>query len=237
MEMASRAHLGHPKGKIVEASTVSVSQSERYHFYCATPGCNAEMVCVNAGDPKRAFFRSVNSKAHASPLCFLSESEQEYDESKFFVKDVFKAIISNKRSISRGSRIRSVEALYSACLKTGKDGRYNGFRISDILADSENYERYKKGILGYKLVETSFYHKVKDELALRMNFPAENKGLESWVKIVFDDKDLFWAVYNQVKEMSHFKKILIAGDWMPCKEEGYHSQCKIETAKQIWICG
>ena len=235
--MASRAHLGHPKGKIVEASTVSVSQSERYHFYCATPGCNAEMICVNAGDPQRAFFRSVNSKTHASPQCLLPETEQEYDESKFFVKDTFKAIITDKKLYAKSKRIRSVEALYSVCQKVGKDGRYNGFRISDILADSENYERYKTGVLGYKLVETSYYHKVKDELALRMNFPAENKGMESWVKLEFEDKDLFWSIYNRLKEISHFTRILVAGDWVPSEEEGYHSKCKIETAKQIWIGG
>lgn len=233
--MAEYAHLGHPKGKLVAASTVSVSQSERYHFYCATPGCDAEMICVNAGDPDRAFFRSVSSKAHTSPKCVIPDTKKEAEESRFFIRDVFRSLINDRKLYPNSRKVRSIQVLYAICQKVGKDGRYNGFRINDILADSENYERYKKGIVGYKLVETSFYHKVTDELAIRMNYPAENKGLDSWVKISFEDKDLFWNTFKQFKDLSHYQKIMVAGDWIPSEEDGYHSQCKIETVKQIWI--
>ena len=53
---------------------------------------------------------------------------------------------------------------------------YNGILIDDIFADENNYERYQQGIEDYKIVETTFYHKIKDELAFRLNYPANNRN-------------------------------------------------------------
>ena len=114
-------------------------------------------------------------------------------------------MFGDKHSIKRGTigsstgsvgggkhlRIHTLSKLYAMCISKSKTDKYNGILIDDLLIDDENYEKYSKGILGQKIVETSKYHKVKDEFAFIMNYLTKNFGKNSWVKIIFKDEVIF----------------------------------------------
>ena len=136
-----------------------------------------------------------------------------------------------------GHEIHNISALYKVCRSKEKCDTYNDVKIDDILVDAENVEKYAKGIKGYRIVETSASHKVEGEYALIMEYPAD-KSSSSRVKIIFEDKRVFWRQYYKLTEANRTKPIVIAGDWeLTPNEKDYKSQCIIHRAKQIYYVG
>lgn len=252
--MAFKANINSPDGKTYNAKDVPIDLHKR-PFYCSTPGCRARMTHCNGGSGDD-YFRSLNINEHISPNCIKKSvifKHSEYDENRFDLKFAFESMLSiphnvhqhrtkntNPKTIGGGrhNRIHTLPLLYALCLHVGKSGTYNGFLIDDILADDENYERYSKGIEGYKLVETSMFHKVKNEYAIILNYPCDNRNRDSWVRVNFENVDLFWTVYNRMKNSSHLQPIIISGDWFSPenKTTEHHSECNIISNKQIyWV--
>lgn len=128
--------------------------------------------------------------------------------------------------------IHNIPGLYKMCLSKGKSDTYNGVSIDDILVDAENIEKYKNGISGYRIVETSIGHNVAGEYAFIMNCPA-GESSKSQVKIIFEDKRTFWRVCYRL--MDSKEPIIIAGDWEPTPDaKDAQSQCIIHRKKQIY---
>lgn len=137
---------------------------------------------------------------------------------------------------NRGNRFQicTLSALYRLCLSKGKNGTYNDVLIDEILADSENVKRYSNGIEGYCMVEVSKSHKVEGEYAFVMSYPA-SENEKSQVKIIFNDKKLFWRQYDKLNKLKHMEPVIIAGDWeLTPNETEYHSQCVIHRGRQIY---
>lgn len=249
--MPNNAHIYSKNGKVIAASDCTIKDVGK-KFFCSTEKCYAEMILVNAANPLAAYFRSKDKSKHISNMCIKNSIQfydSDYDESRFDLDFAFESMIGGKQRIKRGTtgsstgnvgggkhlRIHTLPKLYAMCISKSKKDKYNGILIDDLLVDDENYEKYSKGIFGKKIVETSKYHKVKDEFAFIMNYPAENFGKDSWVKIIFKDEDMFWEQYKKLKESKHIEPIIIAGNWDKADEEAeYHSQCIIQNRNQIY---
>lgn len=251
--MPKMAYMKDKTGLPIKATEVGIADINK-EFICCTEDCKARMSLVSGGT-ERAYFRSKDIKEHISSMCIKSSivfEESKYDETRFDLNFAFESMLgiehTNER-INRGHngnrqgcvggnrklRIHTIGVLYAMCLDKGKDGAYNKISINDILADDENFDNYKEGITGYRLVEVSKYHKVKDELAFIMNYPSLNREKISHVKIVFEDKELFWKQYYKIKDSHYVEPIIIAGDWQVAPEGyDYHSQCRIRTDSQIY---
>lgn len=145
----------------------------------------------------------------------------------------FECILGMKNTGNR-LQIHTLPALYKMCLSKGKSDTYKDVLIDDILADGENVEKYAKGIEGYRIVETSICHRVEGEYAFIMNYPAGDSS-NSRVKIIFQDKRLFWRQYDKLNKSKHTEPIIIAGDWkLTPNETDFHSQCVIHRGRQIY---
>ena len=251
--MPKQACLRNAKSSPIDANYVGIENSYNT-FVCCTDACNAEMILVGAGTGA-AYFRSKRKSDHISNTCIknsISFDDSKYNEAKFDLLFAFESMLGKNHSIkpiNRGGkgtkqenvggnknlRIHTLPLLYAMCLSRGKSSNYNGILINDLLADNENFAKYSKGIDGYKLVETSKYHKVQDEFAFLMNYPAENRGINSWVKIIFDSEKIFWNQYNKLKNSNHIEPIIIAGEWeIVPSNTAFHSQCIIHKESQIY---
>lgn len=250
--MPDLAYMNNKDGNPIPANKVAIHQKDN-HFICCTEGCTARMILVKAGTDS-AYYRSNRIIDHVSPWCVKNSIKfkpSDYDESRFDLNFAFESMLGLNHSIkeiSRGGtgtrtgtvggskqlRIHTLPLLYSMCLNVGKNGYYNNCLIDDILSDDENYERYKNGINGFKIVEVSKYHKVQGEFAFIMNYPTYNRIKSSWVKIEFEDKELFWSQYNKLKESNHIEPIIIAGEWESVDNKEYHSKCVIHKKTQIY---
>ncbi|MCM1494232.1 MAG: hypothetical protein NC089_00350 [Bacteroides sp.] len=249
--MPEKAYLENRNGKPVYADDSTIKDING-PFYCCTEGCNAKMILVGGGTG-HAYFRSKDIKEHTSSSCIkcsIRFNSDNYDEERFDLNFAFESMLGLNHSIKdvqRGNsganntevgkkrkiRIHTLPALYSMCISKNKTDYYKGIQIDDILVDNENYEKYKNGINGYKIVEVSKYHKVENEFAFIMNYPADNRGLESWVKISFKNAKLFWKHYNNLKTSNHIEPIVIAGNWISCpNNKDYQSECQITSKNQ-----
>ncbi len=221
-------------------------------FKCCTERCRAEMVLVSAAESRAAYFRSKDKRQHISVQCVKNSivfEPSDYDENMFDLEFAFQSMMGNASRTNRGDtgtrqgnvgggrhlRIHTLPILYAMCISKTKNEMYNGILIDDIFADENNYERYQQGIEDYKIVETTFYHKIKDELAFRLNYPANNIDKNSWVKVSFDNEELFWKQYNKTKNSLHIEPIIVAGEWKIVEgNQQYHSECVIYNERQIY---
>ena len=206
--MPQKAYMKNKKGNPVDANKVHITD-RNVRFICCTDGCDAEMILCKAGT-EDAYFRSKNKRDHVSAECIKNSiifRPDIYDENLFDLNFAFSSILGKNhaiQTISRGNtgarqeignyrklRIHTLPALYSMCLLKKKHERYNGVLIDDILADGENYVRYSSGIQGFKVVESSFYFYTDSDMSIMLNYPLNNRGKNSWVKIKFEDKNLY----------------------------------------------
>lgn len=256
--MPNFANIDIPEGTKVNANSVPINY-RNHKFFCTTPGCKAEMVFCNGGTQHDAYFRSKNINAHIGSECIkktISFDKSAYDESSFDLDFAFASILGlNPGRINacssystknlqvgqgRHNRVHTLPLLYSLCLSLGKKGLYNGYPIDDILADNENFDRYSGKIEGYKLVETSYYKKVYNELSFLMNYPSNNMNppfRNHWVKITFHSslKNFYWDTYKKLKQSSHLEPIIVAGLWtMAPPNAKYQSECVITGKNQLY---
>lgn len=136
--------------------------------------------------------------------------------------------------------VRSLGTLYQMCMTRKKTDHYNYVLIDDILADDENFDRYFLNITGYKLVETSFFHIEydinKNKYEMYMNYPCNNIGKNSWAKLIFADKKMFFDYYKKFKDAKHIEPIIIAGNWINVKNDSKcFASCIINKTSQIYI--
>lgn len=258
--MAKEAIMEYPDGHVVkiEACDVTLGQMNN-KFSCATPNCNVKMFLVNDGDIERAYFRSKDHPHHISLQCTKSSItffDLKYDESKFDKDSLFEHILGlkNTKKVHRDTikknksivgenkhlSIRSLGTLYQMCMTRKKTDHYNHVLIDDILADDENFDHYFLNITGYKLVETSFFHIEydinKNKYEMYMNYPCNNIGKNSWVKLIFTDKKMFFDYYKKFKDTKHIEPIIIAGDWINVKNDPKcFASCIINKTSQIYI--
>lgn len=256
--MPQYAYMNNKEGNPIDANRVPVfTKINKPKFFCCTKNCMAEMILCKHGTGE-AYFKSKNILDHLSNKCIKNSivfKESSYNENLFDKDYAFESILGIKHSskpISRGNtgsrkgniggsrncRIHTLPLLYAMCLSKGKAGNYNGVSIDDMLADDENYNRYKNGITGYKIVETSKYYEIEKDFSFMMNYPADNRviGNGSWVKVTFDSKALFEKYVDQLKNSSHIEPVIIAGDWKLAKSGSkHHSECIIHKASQIYF--
>lgn len=250
--MPRRAYMWNKEGEPVEASDVSVNHRNAI-FLCCTRRCQAEMLLCKVGT-NDAYFRSKHKEDHISIDCVKNSiifRPDKYDETLFNLDFAFESILGKNhtiQTINRGTtgtkqgnvgnnrriRIHTLATLYSMCISKNKDETYNGFLIDDILADNENYEKYADGIEGYKIVETSFYFFNDKDCSATLNYPVNNKGKNSWVKIIFKNRALYKKHKRKLMDSNHIEPIIIAGEWEIALEGSkHHSQCIIHKESQI----
>ena len=103
------------------------------------------------------------------------------------------------------------------------------------MADKENYGRYSSGILGYKIVETTCYFYTDDEMSMTLNYPLNYKEEHKFVKIIFENKDLYEKQKVKLFPSSHIEPVIIAGEWKNAPKGSKHiSECKIYKDTQIY---
>lgn len=239
-------------GDIVYASDCTIADVNR-EFLCATPGCKAKMSLVCAGDEHDAYFRTFQvSPEHVSKscrICSMMFDASKYDESAFNRDSAFDWIFgqpANRRGNSgartdhvgggTGNGIRTLANMYKMCASRKKTDTYNGVVIGDILADDDNYEWYRKNLIGKKIVLCSFYRKVDHESALLFNYQMNINTDHIVVRLNFPTDDLCWRYYNLFKTSDHTEPIVIAGDWEPVDNGGMVKfQAEFHSPRQIHI--
>ncbi len=190
---------------------------------------------------------------------FLSQFKYEFSEKKYDTTEI-KLVLRQKKNrytiylfltfrynilfaIVGGNKhlfVRSLGTLYQMCMTRKKTDHYNYVLIDDILADDENFDRYFLNITGYKLVETSFFHIEydinKNKYEMYMNYPCNNIGKNSWAKLIFTDKKMFFDYYKKFKDAKHIEPIIIAGNWINVKNDSKcFASCIINKTSQIYI--
>lgn len=251
--MPKTAYIWNKNENPINADQVEIN-NKRATFLCCTDGCNARMILCKAGT-EDAYFRSKDKKEHINADCIKNSivfKPDKYEEQLFDLDFAFESMLGKnhtQKSINRGNtgtrqgnvgnhrriRIHTLPTLYSMCISKAKDERYNGILIDDIFADNENYERYSIGIQGYKIVETSFYFYTNPNKSITLNYPLDNKGKDSWVKIIFENKDLYESQKAKLHHSLHIEPIIIAGEWeLAPNGSKHHSECKIHKASQIY---
>lgn len=250
--MPNNALGGYVNGPKVDANELSINHGYR-KFYCCTSGCSAEMILCKPGTGE-AYFKSKHRRDHISPECIKSSikfNPDKYDESLFDLDFAFESMLGLKHTnnrINRGNtgtrqgkvgnnrklRMCTLPNIYAMCILKAKTDNYNGFIIDDMYADTENFSRYSNGIQGFKIVETSFYYYNDNENSFMLNYPINNRGISSWVKIIFEDKDLYFEQKRKMYGSMHIEPFIVAGDWrLSPNGSKHHSECIIHKRRQI----
>ena len=251
--MPPKAYMRNKTGKPIDANKVGI-ENRNAKFICCTDGCDAEMILCAAGTDS-AYFRSRNKKDHISAKCVKNSivfNPDENDESLFNVDFAFESILGKNhtiQTIDRGNtgtrtgevgkhrkvRIHTLPTLYAMCVSKAKSDTYNGILIDDILADDENYTRYSSGIQGYKVVETTFYFYTDADMSITLNYPIDNKGKDSWVKIIFENKELYISQKQKLFNSMHIEPVIVAGEWSLAPDGSkHHSECIIHKKTQLY---
>lgn len=216
-------------------------------FYCHTKDCKAEMSLVSGGDPERAHFRRRSSgPKHASVFCTADGifDPTKYNESKFNFNDISDKLInpisSSRRKVGKGTRAltggggeKSISTIFQIYCMCRKYDTYNNYLSDNILADERNFDRYRNGIVGKKIVQCTPYHKFQGEFAYKMNYPSYPNGKH--IKLNFSTEKLFWDYYNKFKGEKKYKELMIVlGNWTLSQSNGeYISECTINSNRQI----
>ncbi|MBR3811119.1 MAG: hypothetical protein IKJ16_02150 [Agathobacter sp.] len=147
--------------------------------------------------------------------------------------EVFEYMEGKNDRINRLQKQRLSE-FYQMCLLKGKSDTYNEVLMDDILINSENIERYAKGIEGFHIVETSCGHRSGNEYAIIMKCSAHRESKYS-VKLIFENKNEFWRQYYKLTDSEQVDPIIVAGDWETTPNETeFQSQCIIHRRRQIY---
>ncbi len=100
----------------------------------------------------------------------------------------------------------------------------------------ENYTDFISNPCGFFIVETSYYHKVKDEFAFLLNVPMFNSKMPTYhVKVNFTNVNDFWRVYEHHKKLkkSYLSIMLIAAEWVAVTNNpDYMAECTISKSSQ-----
>ena len=251
--MPNRAYMYNKTENPVKANDVGIENRDA-NFICCTENCNAEMILCKAGT-EDAYFRSKIKRDHVSASCIKNSivfRPDTYDEELFDINFAFESMLGRNhtiQTINRGEagvrngvvgrhrriRIHTLPMLYAMCISKDKNESYNGVLIDDILADQNNYNRYLNGIEGFKIVETSFYYYTDAEKSITLNYPLDNKGMNSWVKIRFEEEKLYKSQKSKLIRSLHIEPIIIAGEWTRTPEGSKHlSECVIHKKTQIY---
>mgnify|MGYP000805771000 FL=1 len=204
------------------------------------------MTLVDASHPESAYFRRLpNSPEHASIFCSADGNfnPTEYEEKKFDFEYLAEKIMKEhdrKKSyrlknivINGGGGKKSISTVKQMYLMCRKYAVYNGIRTNQILADERNFTENRNGILGKKIVQCTYYHKIKNEFSCIMNYPSFPYPSGKYIRIDFEKSKLFWEFYNKVKTSNHKELILVLGDWKTRKVgDDYIAECVIYRNRQ-----
>lgn len=243
--MAYEAYLDKEKKIILKAKDAAINHINKT-FYCKTPGCKTCMTLVDAANPEHAYFRKIpSSPDHISIFCSADGVFKltEYEENKFNFEDLADKIMSGpndkrvhrsgNREVRGGGEKKSISTVKQIYLMCRKCDEYNGIKTNNILADERNFEENKNIILGKKIVQCTYYHKVYNEFSFIMNYPSFPYKNGKHIRIDFEDSNLFWEFYNKVKSSNHKELILILGNWKTGRiGDEYIARCTIYKKKQ-----
>ena len=248
--MAQKARIWKKNGKSVNASEVY----SKIPFFCDTENCGAEMVIVSMGE-ETAHFRSKSKSDHKFAACIRNDIDFNTDKynKELFKLDNFKnRILSNSEKVNihkgagsggadgTGSRIapdtlKSIYAAYLESLSIGDD-TIGDCKYSDFMRCKENYIDFVSNPCGFYVVEATYYHKVKDELAFLLNVPMYSPQTQNFhVKVNFTNEDDFWRVYNHHKklEKAYLSIMLIAAEWKSAEANSdYIAECTVTKSSQ-----
>lgn len=248
--MAKKARIWKPNGKSVNAGQVY----SKIPFYCDTDNCDAPMLIVSMGEDS-AHFRSKSKLDHKFPICIRNDIEFDTDK---YNKNLFKLnsfknrmlSISEKPNIHKGSggggtvgtgsriapdTLKSIYTAYVESLSSGED-TIGDCKYSDFMRCKENYTDFISNPCGFFIVETSYYHKVKDEFAILFNVPMFNLETPTYhVKVNFTNSNDFWRVYEHHKKLKkpYLSIMLIAAEWVAViGNPDYIAECTVTKSSQ-----
>ena len=249
--MASVARMWHPSGKQVDAKSVY----SKIPFYCNNEGCTAKMIIVSLGNSS-AHFRSFRRADHAYAECLRNDviyDTDTYDNDKF-VYDEFRDRImrgtNSKREhghfggkggkVGTGSRIppMTLKAIYASYIDalSNQNTSIGDSEYKVFMRCKENYMDFVMNPEGFFVVETTFFHKVKDELAFILNVPMYKNGEKCFhVKVNFRDKADFWRVYKHYinTKPAYLNIMLVANEWKKVDNNSdYFAECTITKSSQ-----
>ena len=248
--MAKKARIWSPNGTSKNASEIY----SKIPFYCDVDGCDAEMFIVSMGEPS-AHFRSKCQLDHKFPICIRNDityNTDKYDKNLFKIHNFINNILNipvkpnihigsgGGGIVGTGSRIapytlKTIYEAYVESLSSGDD-TIGDCKYADFMRCKENYMDFVANPCGFFVVETSFYHKVKDEYALLLNVPIFDPKMPNYhVKVNFENTKDFWRVYNHYKKLQkpYLNILLIAAEWVAVKDNSdYIAECTIRKSNQ-----
>lgn len=246
--MPYKAYRDVNKTQAVKSSNTNLSDHGK-EFYCKTKGCPACMSIVHAGNPDRAFFRlktGGKNLEHTSIFCSADGmfDPTEYDETQFKPNDIFenllappgekkKAIGDGNTTVTGGGGKKSISTVFQIYCMCRKYKQYNGYLSDDILADERNFNMYRNGIEGNKLVQCTPFCKVYEKYEYKMNYPSFPYPNGKHVKLKFLTQELFWKYYKKFKDRNHKNMVVILGHWTESDSDEFIAECTINNTRQI----
>lgn len=249
--MAPIARMWNPSGKQVKATDVY----SKIPFYCNNEGCTAKMTIVSMGDAS-AHFRSKRRADHSYAECLREDvvyNKDTYDDDKFLYSEFKERMMrgnDNPRehghidggggAVGSGSRIppMTLKTIYASYIDamSNPSARIGDSSFGEFMRCKENYMDFVMNPEGFYVVETTCFHKVKDELAFLLNIPMYKPGQKCYhVKVNFTNKNDFWNVHKHYKSLrpKYLGIMLVANEWK--KVDGnpdYFAECTITKASQ-----
>lgn len=253
--MPKDARIYTPDGKLVNSDIMGFDVNGP--FFCANDGCDAKMHLVCRSGSQHFACYSISD--HKLPKCIrgtVTFNASNYNEQTFNMLDFQNSFLPDtncskhiradkyrtaSRTINNNPHptIKQIKTLYAAFLERGLDGNYNGYGVNDYLCSYDNYDLYCNGFTGFKLVELTYYHKVKGEFAIIFNYPLFDNTHNTHVKVEFANEQDFWNIYNHYRKLHlhdiAMNPLVIGAVWeepLPSERNLYVAKCKIYKQTQ-----
>ena len=246
--MANYVFVDRDRTRKLYANDNNIMAYKSVRCYCKNEKCDARMFVYDPEHPNRACFKASGKPPHCGACGYESKGFRitEYKEEKFVFPDTLYPLLkdvekkeSKKAKHGGISRIGGIEEKTLSGLKEvyymlqsyDISDKYNGYRISDLIADERTYRYYKGGIEGYKIVECNAYRYKKETLTMYMNYPVF-PNVKGHLILEFCNEELLKKMIPRMVGKKHDGLVVVFGKW---RHDEKFSYVRIDSENQISV--
>lgn len=226
-------------------------------FYCPFENCTAHLfVCGLMSDKRNNYFSANDNKYPHIEDCIYSMkgfnfNRTEYNEENFIFQNAIESLMVNsKQSISNNKNanygngnvrvLRTLKQIYTMCKNIDINDTYNEIEIWQMLVDSRSIHMYENGILGYKIIECSYYCYNSENNTILVKCPDRNNN-KYILGLHFSNCELFRKTLNKIFDKDSNRHIIIGGNFKEIENKiskyniFSNFGCEIYSKKQVAI--